>query len=1018
MRPISIKMTAFGPFAGTEEVDFTQLGRNPLFLINGPTGSGKTTILDAICFALYGETTGADRDGREMRCDHATADELTAVEFVFELGETLYRVYRIPEQERQKVRGEGTTKQAAEAQLYKTEKDGEEQLLVARKVGDANREVVGITGLSSEQFRQIMVLPQGKFREFLLADSASREKIFTTLFQTEIYSRLEARLKENAINLAKQVRALKDKQEGMLEPVGVESAEALLKAIDKWERKLNKAGTKKEKAEKALQKAQRAATAARGLEDSFTSHDKAAAILSTLLKQAGKFGELAETLARAKKASELRPAHANKLVQEKVHQEAHQASTTCAEALAAAAEALESAEEQWGEAQNNQPRLEGINKQLVTLEGHRDRVARLAAARQELDQLSSQQAEASQAADGAREKLAAAQQTVARLDSEREAISQDAIAFPTRQAVHAQVTSLLRVHTELAGHRAEQARLSSHQQVQSGELRQAEKELNIATDRRKAIENAWGDGQAAILAGALADGEPCPVCGSTEHPLPAASAEALPSAEDLDEARSGEERARDKSDQLRRSINEAGARLKEIEKQLTRAQETLGDQASTPQQDLEKQLADLDAELQTLKDAAFRLQQHTTAQEAAGLVRKQAEAASQAADTALQGLVTREAAAQQGVKGIEAELPEPYRQTGALEVELEKQQRDGKKLADSIEAARKQREEAVNASATATARLDSARGVLEKAAGSNAKAAQGWEQALLASEFNHEKDFNAALLNPAEATDLDKELREFEDQKLIAGEELKSTAVAIKGKQRPDMVAAQAAEQVASEKAGAATAKFHRRENRRRQLGEVLEKLNKSRAEQQALEERYKLVGTLSNVANGQNQYRTSLQRFVLGVLLDDVLREAGQKLHSMSRGRYQLRRRGELADRRSQAGLDLVVDDAYTGKERGVSTLSGGESFMAALALALGLSAVVQAYAGGIRLETLFIDEGFGSLDTESLDLAINTLLELQSAGIMVGVISHVGELKERIDVRLDLTTSQQGSHVQVVVP
>lgn len=196
------------------------------------------------------------------------------------------------------------------------------------------------------------------------------------------------------------------------------------------------------------------------------------------------------------------------------------------------------------------------------------------------------------------------------------------------------------------------------------------------------------------------------------------------------------------------------------------------------------------------------------------------------------------------------------------------------------------------------------------------------------------------------------------------------------------------------------------------------EKLKTAKQDQHKLEQQYAVVGTLSDVANGNNAHNLSLQRFVLSVLLDDVLISAGHRLETMSKGRYQLLRKEDVGDRRSKSGLDLEVEDAYSGKRRPVATLSGGESFMAALSLALGLSDVVQAYAGGIRLDALFIDEGFGSLDPDSLDLAINTLIDLQATGRMVGVISHVPELKERIDTRLDVLVDRAGSSTRLVRP
>ncbi|MGL4747970.1 MAG: AAA family ATPase, partial [Shewanella sp.] len=217
MKPLQLSMSAFGPFASTQTIDFTELGDNPLFLINGPTGAGKTTLLDGICFALYGKTTGNEREGSQMRCDMADDNLLTEVTFSFKLGHTAYRIRRVPEQDRLKKNGEGSTVQKSEAQLFKIAPDGTETLLVASKVSEATAEIEALTGLDVEQFRQVMVLPQGKFRELLMADSKAREQIFSQLFQTHIYKRIEDILKAKAADIRALVKEQRARRDGILQ---------------------------------------------------------------------------------------------------------------------------------------------------------------------------------------------------------------------------------------------------------------------------------------------------------------------------------------------------------------------------------------------------------------------------------------------------------------------------------------------------------------------------------------------------------------------------------------------------------------------------------------------------------------------------------------------------------------------------------------------------------------------------------------------------------------------------------
>ena len=216
MRPIKLTMSAFGPFSGIEIIEFERLGENPLFLINGPTGSGKTTILDGICFALYGKTTGDEREAAEMRCDTAAPETLSYVELIFSLGGKTWRIRREPEQLRPKDRGEGLTAHQPRAELYSRDESGKESVRVASKVTEARAAIEELTGLNVEQFRQVMVLPQGEFRNLLMAKSSDREKVFSHLFQTQIYTRIEFALKEQAASVRKDLEASRNQQLGVL----------------------------------------------------------------------------------------------------------------------------------------------------------------------------------------------------------------------------------------------------------------------------------------------------------------------------------------------------------------------------------------------------------------------------------------------------------------------------------------------------------------------------------------------------------------------------------------------------------------------------------------------------------------------------------------------------------------------------------------------------------------------------------------------------------------------------------
>ena len=273
MRPIRLTLCAFGPFAAIEEIDFATLGENPLFLINGPTGSGKTTILDGICYALYGKTTGDEREAAQMRCDAAAPDCLTFVELVFSLGKNHWRIRREPEQMRPKGRGEGLTAHQPRAEVYRREGDGEESVVVASKVTEARQAIEALIGLNVDQFRQVMVLPQGEFRNLLLARSADRERVFSHLFQTRVYSRIEAALKEQAAAVRREVEATRNQRSGILQSVDLEDEGQLRSELDEMAAAHTAALKKKKQALKRQQEAHAALLEGRKLAADFARLD-------------------------------------------------------------------------------------------------------------------------------------------------------------------------------------------------------------------------------------------------------------------------------------------------------------------------------------------------------------------------------------------------------------------------------------------------------------------------------------------------------------------------------------------------------------------------------------------------------------------------------------------------------------------------------------------------------------------------------------------------------------------------
>lgn len=872
MKPLRLELTAFGPYAEPQVIDFGALGERRLFLVHGPTGAGKTTLLDAICFALYGDTTGTERDGRGFRSQFAGPSLETTVTLDFQLGPHIYRVTRQPEQERAKRVGQGTTVSPPAATLWDrtgVEDPAEEGKVLATRFGNVTAAIVDLLGFRSEQFRQVIVLPQGRFRDVLLAGSKEREEILRQLFDTGFYERIEEALKERSRELRVAAEQLRAERTALLKPEDLDDEAAL-------DARLRALAAEKRGVDPMLRSLQQRSTAA-------------AEALEHARGEWARF-EKAERAQRALAALQGRSAE-----------------------IDADGQRLQAARRAAG--------LVDLAAQLVTLRGS------AADSSRRLEDLRARRSSAS-----ARLEHAATAARAERARShEREALAQRA----------AELARLLPLAQELA-------KLLERESAETAAERAAAEGVDAAMEAAAAarahaavLRGARESGSAALLAAELRPGEPCPVCGSTKHPRPAAGGGEIPSGEALAAA----------------------------DEAITAAEATLDDHRQA-NQSAAAALSDLRARIDALRSQ-------------------------------LEGVVEPTRA---GLRELPRLAEEAVRRGAALQAALDR----------AMEQEQSARDE--------SARLEAAFEAVMVQDGAACKALQAvekeWSMRLERAGFGSEAAWRSAALDEGEIERLQAQIDEFR-QRLAAAEGMAADSRAeVAGREPPDLEAAKAVATAAAEEYGRAATRSGQLASRIDTLERLRARLQQIAAEYTATEQRFGVFGSIARVAAGDNLHRISLHRFVLASRLDDVLAAASRRLRAMTRGRYLLRRNTETADRRAAGGLELLIEDAYTASSRPVATLSGGESFQAALALALGLSEVVQAYSGGINLDTIFIDEGFGSLDPEALDLAIDTLIDLQQSGRLVGVISHVPELRERIDVRLEVVAGAAGSRAAFHLP
>ncbi|QUN04661.1 SMC family ATPase [Shewanella yunxiaonensis] len=1024
MKPLTLEMSAFGPFADTQHIDFSGLGDNPLFLINGPTGAGKTSILDAICFALYGKTTGNEREGSQMRCDYADDELLTQVIFSFELGHRRYRIRRVPEQQRAKSRGDGFTLQKSEAELLRIHEDGKEELLVANKVTDATAMVEDLTGLDVDQFRQVMVLPQGKFRELLLADSKEREKIFSQLFQTHIYSRIEERLKQQALDIKAKARDMQQRRQGILDTAGVESIEALQQTLCELAAPLALAEQAKLQAVAAKEQALKALEAAKTLAKEFDARQKLQLQADAFTAQEPQQLRLQQQLQLARRAEKLQPAKHQlqqwqlELTQAQqalvnAEQQQLQAKAVLQQAVTAQAKLplLETQKQQLQlqlqQYQQLQPLLNNLGAQHQQLKQLERQIQAAVASEQQQRQLLQQQQQQKTAFNAEIVKLSAVASKMAALQQQQYALSRQ---LEQRQQLD---------------------QLNQQQQQLQHALNVAEAQGKLARDKKqqaeteyKQLQLAWHQGQAAILAKELTADQPCPVCGSRQHPQPAHSQQSLPTSEQLDQAQMQWELARTEYDNIRSEYKSLRDRLQPLTEQITLQQQQLEGKADQNVAVTKTMLDNIGIALQQAQQATEQLEVRRGELETLELNMQQSQ--QQLELWQLQSAELQRNAS--NIHGILSEqqrqLPQEFQQLDAVTAEAKLTQvlsdiaGQLTVAAQQIDLIQQHFQQASIAATQADSEANSRMERLNAAKVHQQQAETEFLQQLQAAGFNDNTALEHATLASAAMAQLEQQLRDWEKQRDQLIGKLEALQQKLQESAVPDLPTLEQRLTNAQRHWQQAESAWQQLHTQMANLQRAADKLQQEAQASRLLEQQYAVVGTLADVANGNNQGKLSLQRFVLSVLLDDVLLEASERLALMSKGRYRLLRKEDRAKGNKASGLELEVEDAYSSRVRPVATLSGGESFMAALALALGLSDVVQAYAGGIRLDTLFIDEGFGSLDQDSLELAIRTLIDLQSTGRMIGVISHVSEMKEQITTRIDIAKQVRGSHIRVVTP
>ncbi len=1021
MRPLALTMKAFGPYRDTETIDFRQLGQHRLFVISGNTGAGKTTIFDAICYALYGSASGEDRsEPRMLRSHFAQEDQHTSVDFTFQTGSRIFRIFR----QLAHRKGNNKSETGGKIELYELT-SGEEVPAVDRfAVQEVSGRIEQLLGLNKDQFSQIVMLPQGEFRKLLTSDTENKEDILRRLFRTGLYRKLEEGFYQQTRELREQLKDgllrlhvyAKQARETLPERAGSELAATLAQEHQSplqlleglrleqlhYEQQLGAGRERQRQLAALLAEQESELRAAAALNERFAELARKQAQQQALLLRKPEMAAQERRAADAERAARLAPyeEQATRLVQQLALRrgELEQAQRR----LAAAEQAEQAAQERHSREQEREPQRRQTAIELARLAEWEPAVATLAARRSELEQLQAAERAAAAQLATQQEQLAALKQQRRERQERLAAQEQEAAALPERLRELEQARARYKLLKELL-------ELDKRYAAYCEQAAQQERQLAAAQAELDQQERRWLEGQAGLLAAHLHDGQPCPVCGSEQHPRKAEQAWQVPAREQLEQAKAVLSRAMGELSQAAAEAAAAQAGRESREAELA----ALG----LAQRPNEAALAQAEAEGRRLRAETDRLQQVAAALSAQReeLQRQERELERQDGLRERQAEAQREAAAQaerlqaqlaQELARIPAELAAPERLAAARR-ELAAREAG---LAAAWEAAQQELAQALTQSAKERAVGEQLASQLQELEAGAREAEQRLEGELRKAGFERREHYAAALLPEAELAELQSELKHYADALAYLAQQLAELQAELTGKEEAELAGLE--QELARLKAEqeAEAAELVRTE----QLAQTAQRLGEAIAETAAgtaeLERRLEQVLDIYQMLKGDNALKISFERYILIEFLEQILVAANERLQELTGGQFSLQRSDRLEVRGKQSGLGLDVYDAYTGQNRDVKTLSGGEKFNASLCLALGMTDVIQSHQGGISIEMMFIDEGFGSLDEESLHKAIHTLVGLQQAGRMIGIISHVPELKQASPAVLEITKTREG--------
>lgn len=1026
MKPISLTMEAFGPYRNSVTLDFNELQDHSMFLIAGPTGAGKTSILDAMVYALYGEPSGEVRKTDAIRSDFAEPHRMTRVDFSFAIGDAQYRVERLPKQMVAKKRGTGMREQNASATVYE-KKDGEWKVIAtsAAAIRDTIQQIIGFR---KDQFLQVVLLPQGEFRKLLVASTSEREELLHTLFRTELYRKLQEVLKTAYDEAKAGVEENLTKQTAFIQSIPHDGATPML-TIEHVRELLANRGSHRDTLAIDRDEAVNMVEQFNVLRNQWSLYNQAQQSLTeaTLKLDLVKARETERINLNEKVQflNSLAPTH--ELYKQYIEKQA---------VLKTLEQALSDAEERVKLATQHETKClevySGLEGQAESIQAKRTTLAQFQQQAEKFDELdvlkkefstlhsSLEEFDSKKSEDALAKQRELVETLENDLESSRKQLQDKNKFLEATPVIQGQLNDLHR-YSELL---EEISKVQKEIDDKGQTLVSLDEIVQVAKVHLERLEHLMQEGLAFELVHLVVDNEPCPVCGSTDHPQLAAKPEIYPTKDEIEEARIARDAA------LQKQASEVGQqktlviRLDELTKQVDAQVSTLKlsidgfseKKFASVQQDLLAKMEQLTA----LRGKSELLSKTIADKEHKLKVARDKLATLELAHNELlknlHDLEIRISSVQANIDALSKTLPTTnmaawQKQLESLDSDITVYDEQVKVGKTNLDAAREQ----LNAK---RGRLETLSSQVKEETKNFNLMYKNYTQSLQTISLA-EDDFVEALRDIKEIETYRTQLHAldeaFNKAQAVYDAALKATETVVKP-----------SETVSDEIY--ATAVAHRDtlvgnlaawDKETKHIKTTLNSLEELETAMGEAREKVKFLSRLNDLANGGEQgfKNVTFERYVLGAILDEVVYAANLRLQKMSRNRYSLERSDYTGGGRGKQGLDLAVMDAFTGQSRPANTLSGGETFLSSMALALGLADVIQSYAGGIHMDTMFIDEGFGTLDPDTLELAMETLVQLQSSGRLIGMISHVPELKSRIPAHLEVIRGDDGSTAKFVI-